>query len=168
MSSKFSFLLLILLLLSGVVHAEGNCPEGYYPVGGGSAGAPQGCAPIPGYGQGQQQAQQPPSPHWINYSGGVATDSKKGVLGTAINMDSQAAAGQAALADCRAKGGTDCEIDATYTNGCVAMAAGDTAYKSKAGPTMDAAVKGATEICSAATTGCHVYYSACSLSKQVR
>jgi hypothetical protein len=165
MSLKLFFLALILLLLSGVVHAEDNCPEGYYPIGGGSPGAPQGCAPIPGFDQGQQQV-KPPQPHWINLSGGVATDAKKGVLGTAINMASQAAAGEAALADCKAKGGTECQIDSTYTNGCVAMSAGDTAYKAKSGPTMDAAVKAATEICNAATSGCHIYYSACSLPRQ--
>lgn len=40
-------LTLFSLTMSGVAHAEGNCPPGYYPVGGQGV---QGCAPIPNYG----------------------------------------------------------------------------------------------------------------------
>jgi len=40
-----SLLLLILSLSCTKIFAEGNCPNGYYPVGGGNGGW-QGCAPM--------------------------------------------------------------------------------------------------------------------------
>lgn len=172
MSSKLTHLLVftLLLLLSGLARAEGNCPEGYYPIGGGSPGAPQGCAPIPGAdgNQGQQGQQSQPSPQWAAQSGAIATDPKKGVLGTAVNMESKAFAERAALAECKSKGGTACQLDVTYTNGCAAMVAGDAAYKASSASTMDEAVDAATKICTGMSTGCHVYYSACSLPRKVR
>ena len=42
------FFIFIIYLTIENVHAEGNCPSGYYPVGGQGV---QGCAPIPGGGE---------------------------------------------------------------------------------------------------------------------
>ncbi|MGN6151919.1 MAG: hypothetical protein ACTHOH_07910 [Lysobacteraceae bacterium] len=61
--------LLALLLLAGLLpaglrpaHAEGNCPPGMFPIGGGNAGW-VGCAPMgPGSGDGGDDA--PPPPAW--------------------------------------------------------------------------------------------------------
>jgi Domain of unknown function (DUF4189) len=82
-------------------------------------------------------------------------------------MENKGLAEQAALAECKAKGGTACRLDVTYTNGCAAMVAGDAAYKVSSAATMDEAVGAATKICSSASTGCHIYYSACSLPRRV-
>lgn len=170
MSSKFALLLgfALLLLLSGRAHAEGNCPDGYYPIGGGAPGAPQGCAPIPGGGNQPGQQSQSPPPQWAAQSGAIVTDPTKGILGTAVNMESQASAEHAAFAECKSKGGTACKLDVTYTNGCAAMVAGDAAYKASSAATMDEAVASATKICSGKSAGCHVYYSACSLPRRVQ
>jgi hypothetical protein len=98
----------------------------------------------------------------------VVTDAVKGVLGATVNMESQAAAERAALAECESKGGTACKTDVTYSNGCVAMVAGDSAYKASSAPTMNEAVAAATKICTAATTGCYLYYSDCSLPHRIQ
>ena len=38
-------LVVLLLSFSGFSHAEGRCPDGYFPIGGGNAGW-EGCAPM--------------------------------------------------------------------------------------------------------------------------
>ena len=167
-------LLGVLLLCTGASHAEGNCPDGYYPIGGDSPGAPQGCAPIPGYGQGQQQQpqqQQAPQHQWASMFGAVATDSNKskGVLGIATNKASRSDAEQAALADCKAQGGDQCVIDAWYTNGCAAMVVGHPGYTVKTAPTESDAVQAGMSSCTGSGyTNCHLYYSGCSPPRQIQ
>lgn len=163
-------LLAILFLIVGAAHAEGNCPPGYYPTGAqqGQAG-PQGCAPIPGYNNQQQtQQQEPPPARWVSQWGAVATDAIKGSLGTATNLPSKNSAELVALADCQSKGGSQCKINVSYDNECVAMVVGDTGYNVNANITLDKAVQDGMKVCSAADTNCHVYYSACSLPVQIQ
>lgn len=38
-------LILLLVFVHTDVHAEGRCPDGYFPIGGGNAGW-EGCAPM--------------------------------------------------------------------------------------------------------------------------
>lgn len=106
-------------------HAEGNCPSGFYPVGGGSAGW-TGCAPIPG--AQQQQQSLPSGPVWADRWGAIATDASRGILGGVTGMTSERVAKQAALDDCKAKGGVTCKFDTSYVNGCTAVIASDTNY----------------------------------------
>jgi len=170
-SILFSCLLFGLLLLSSAIHAEGNCPEGYYPIGAESGqSGPQGCAPIPGYNQqqGQQQTPQPPQPQWEDHWGAIATDIPNKSVGTATNLTSQSQATQAAIVDCQSKGGSACKVEIVYRNGCAALAAGDTGHNAKAGATVDAASEAAMKICRAADTHCEVYYSACSLPQRIQ
>ena len=159
-----------LLLLGSVGHAEGNCPDGYYPIGATSGqGGPQGCAPIPGYGNNQTQAQSRPLPQrWVDRWMTIATDAVKGSLGTAVNMSSSNEAEEVAMADCRAKGGTQCKIDVTYVNGCAAMVAGDTGFNVHGAPTLNEAIQQAMNTCTASTTHCRVYYSACSMPVRIQ
>ena len=170
MKSNTWLWIISLLLLSGTVHAEGGCPPGQYPITG------QGwetCNPIPGYAQNQGQAataqppQQPPE-RWQDHWGAISTDSVKGSLGTAVNMPSQSQAEQAAFAGCQAKGGTACKQDIAYLNQCAAMVVGESGYNTKAGARVADAVQAAMKVCSAATTHCHVYYSACSLPVRIQ
>lgn len=171
-SILFSCLLFSLLLLSGVTHAEGNCPEGYYPIGGESGQPrPQGCAPIPGYEQqqGQQQTPQAPPPQWTSRWLAIATDSVKGTLGTAKDMPNRENAERAAIKDCQMKGGTQCKLDVSYSNGCAAMVVGDGGYNSNGAATVDAAVQLGMKVCAnAGHTKCHLYYSACSLPVRIQ
>jgi hypothetical protein len=160
-----ALLLLTLLFFSGIAHAEGNCPPGYYPIGGGSPGAPQGCAPIPGYDQGQQQQS---APQWLSKWGAVATDIDKGSLGAATSMASKGQAEQASLADCRAKGGAQCKIETTYTNGCVTVVVGSPGYAVESAPTqVQANAMGMSTCTGAGNANCRVLYTGCSLPQRI-
>lgn len=170
-SILFHCLLFGLLLLSGVAHAEGNCPDGYYPIGGESGQAgPQGCAPIPGYNQqqGQQQASQPP-PQWAARWGAIATDGPGGHLGAANGLPSKREAQEAALTNCQAKGGSPCAVEVAFDNECAAMVVGHKEHSSNAAATVDEAIQLGIKTCaSAGDTNCHVYYSGCSLPQRIQ
>lgn len=159
---------LLLLLSSNVVHAEGNCPPGYYPIGAppGQQG-PQSCAPIPEYINNQQQA-QPPPPQWASRWGAIVTDSVKGSLGAVTGLPSKGDAQRTALTDCANKGGLACNIDVVYGNECAVMVVGKSGYNFAADASMDKATESAMQTCSAADTNCHVYYSDCSLPIRIQ
>lgn len=166
-ATLFVLIISIGSIFSVIVHAEGNCPPGYYPIGGQGI---QGCAPIPGYDQ-QQPSPAPaaPSPQWKSRWGAIATDGVKGVLGTAIGMADQLGAEKTAMADCLAKGGSTCKIQLSYANGCAAMIVGNRGFSTANGSTKDEAIKKGTKICSAdGDTGCHIYYTACSHPQQMQ
>lgn len=105
------------------VLAEGNCPSGYYPVGGQGV---QGCAPIPGGGQGVGGFQSSPAPRtvgsWIKTWGAIAADQRTGDAGVAVGQTSKARAESVAMGYCSAFGGGGCEVSFTYKNQCAAMA----------------------------------------------
>ena len=167
MKYSIALLLLSLLFLGGIAHAEGNCPPGYYPIGGGSPGAPQGCAPIPGYDQGQQQQQA--APQWVSRWGAVATDINKGTLGAAISKASRGQAEQASLADCQAKGGEQCKVETAYDNGCITVVVGSPGYAVEYGATqVQANAKGMSTCTGDGNANCRVIYEGCSLSARVR
>ena len=158
----FLLLSLLSLGLSGAVRAEGGCPPGQYPVSGQGW---QGCAPIPGYDQSPAYAQpeQPPA-RWESRWGAIATDGVKGVLGTATGKANQSEAEQNALDQCHAKGGSACKIQTSYANGCAALIVGNNGFSTAIGSTPEEAISKATKICrSDGDTGCHVYYTDCSL-----
>lgn len=159
---KPRILLALLLGLSSLnltAHAEGGtCPNGYYPV---NSPGMMSCAPIPGYNQ-QQAAPQPPQPQWESRWGAISTDASRGVVGATSGMPSRQAAEQAVIADCRAKGGTECKLQVSYANGCGAMVVGDKAFTVEWGTTQDDAAQKSLRMCSTATTNCRVYYSTCS------
>ncbi|HEY0198835.1 MAG TPA: DUF4189 domain-containing protein [Rhodanobacter sp.] len=162
--------LCLLYLLGSVAHAEGNCPLGQYPIGTpqGQAG-PQGCAPIPGYNNQNQQQAQPPPPQWADRWGSIVTDTPKGILGTAHDLPSQDQAKNVALEDCQSKGGLQCKMQIAYKNECAVMIMGDKGFNIASGVTMNAAIQAGMKICGAdGDPGCHVYYSACSLPVQIQ
>lgn len=167
-SHLLTWLVFVLLLFSGISHAEGNCPEGYYPIGGGGS---QGCAPAPSYNrqQGQQQSQkEAPSPRWVDRWGAIATDSAKKLLGTASDMNSRSEAENKAITDCQNKGGTQCKLQNSYGNACVAMISGDNIFNVGSAENMDRAVQLGIAQCSASDTNCRVFYSACSMPERTQ
>lgn len=152
--------LCFIVLLSTVTIAHAQDCDGMVNAGG-------TCVPpdvaMPGYQQQQPQIPQSVRGIWVNHYGAIATDPIKGVLGVAVNQTSQSRAEQVAFANCQAKGGTSCKQDIWYLNQCVAMVVGKTGYNTKAGTTINDAVKAAMKVCDTATSQCHAYYTACSL-----
>jgi hypothetical protein len=139
-------------------HAEGGCPPGTYPQQGQGW---QSCVPIPGNNQGRP-ATGPVGDVWVDGWQAIATDTPKGILGTSTKMLTRSAAEQAAIEDCRAKGGTDCVMAASVGNGCLAMVTGKTNYRIRNGSSKLEAEKKGMKDCEASDSSCAVYYSACS------
>jgi hypothetical protein len=106
----------------------------------------------------------------MGYSlGAIATDEPKGVLGAVTGVPNKSEAQQAALADCRAKGGSPCKLEIAYDNECAALVVGQKDYSINTGATADAANQLAMKTCSAdGDAKCHVYYSACSLPVRIQ
>ncbi|MGE8238118.1 MAG: DUF4189 domain-containing protein [Stenotrophomonas indicatrix] len=115
---------LVSLALSASAFAEGNCPSGYYPIGGQGV---QGCAPIPGGSSGGGPAQggvpQPPRPsgEWLTRWGAVVQSPTSDLIGTSANKTSEAAAETEARRICESEGARDCKTSLTYYNQCVAF-----------------------------------------------
>jgi hypothetical protein len=126
------------------------------------------CGPDPNY-RGSQQAPQRPVEQWESRWGAIATDGLNDALGVATDRRSKRDASQAAMQDCRSKGGVNCKIDIAYDNQCAAVVVGDGAYNVPNAPTVDQAVELGMKTCrDAGRANCHVYYSACSLPVRTR
>jgi hypothetical protein len=158
-------LLGMLIFATTVAHAENGCPPGFQQTGSApSAQDPVGCRPIEE--NGRQVSS--PQPRWAALWGAISTDGDGG-FGSATNMASRKNAENSALASCEAKAkSSKCKIDLSYVNQCAAMIAGDTGYNTQAGLTVDLAVQQGMRICSAATTHCYAYYTACSLPMRIQ
>ena len=148
------------LVLAGPSRAEGSCPAGYYPIGGGNAGW-QGCAPMGG-GRDEDQG-----PQWETRWGAIATG--PGAFGAVENATSKRSAERIAMQRCRASTpGAQCKIKGTYHDQCTALAWGDGGALAFRSPDRADAERMAVAICSQHTTDCQLYYSACSLPVRVR
>jgi hypothetical protein len=156
-----------LLCLSVVVHAEGNCPQGYYPIGASGQPGPQGCAPIPDYNQNQGQPQASPI-QWRSTWGAIATDTAAGSLGSATGKVSADEAEEAALADCRAKGGNNCKLQISYRNGCGAVVVGGDDLEINSAATLDEAIQKGMDLCNSVSKDCHVYFTTCSPPERIQ
>jgi hypothetical protein len=153
------------LATSGYAMAEGgHCPPGFYPI---SSPGVMGCAPIPGYGDGSQSSQPVPQ-EWQTRWGAIAVDGGKGSLGTAVGMQSEGEAVSAAMMECRAKGGDNCEVDLTYHNQCGVMILGSSKLNTASAATIEEATQVGMKTCAAADTNCRVYYSDCSYPVRTR
>jgi len=108
---------------SSPVAAEGNCPSGFYPIGGQGV---SGCAPIPGAvaGTASPSAPAPAQPlgEWLTRWGAVAESPTSNLVGTAANESSERCAVDVAIKKCAAEGAKDCKSSVTYYNQCVAFA----------------------------------------------
>lgn len=166
-----NFILLIFLglfFLPSVVRGEGNCPQGYYPVGGGNGGW-AGCAPIPSSGGGQTP---PPDagPQWAKRWGAIAIDDSVSRFGGVEGYTSSRRAEKAAIAVCKKNGGTKrCKVlGGAYYNQCGSLAWGDSRFQVYSAGTADEANGFAIQACSQQTTNCKVYYTGCSYPVRVR
>ena len=163
------FFILIIFLAIENAHAEGNCPSGYYPIGGQGV---QGCAPISSGGSGGYTNQNPTLyPLIETLWGAIAEDKSKGLKGRPIgftrNFKSKDEAQAKALKACQQDGGQKCEVSKTYSNRCVAIADPiNDGQKSKIllDFSEDGAKKGALVFClSENLQPCRIVYSGCSL-----
>ncbi|UAY73677.1 DUF4189 domain-containing protein [Pseudoxanthomonas sp. X-1] len=118
--NKFLLAAILFALPIEYVHAEGNCPPGYFPQSGPGW---QGCAPGPGVNASGNAASRPGG-YWQRTWGAVATSLNPPAGVTAKGFASKKEAIAAAVAACKQKGGGDCRSTFTYFNQCVAIAQG--------------------------------------------
>lgn len=172
---------LVLLAFPGYAFAEGGCPPGQYPIGGQGV---VGCAPIPGSGGASSGAAAQPTGKWETRWGAIVEDQKPDpnrplATGYSVSQNSKRAAVRAATNQCKAHGGTKCELRIAYYDQCVALAdpepvngripAGLVSSASHAA-TLEQARAMAMENCQAGSKGlaCVISYSACSMSEFIR
>lgn len=169
MTRKLS-LVFCLMSVSGYATAEGgSCPVGYYPIGGQGA---MGCAPIPNYqGGGEQGSAVAPQAQWLKTWGAIAIDEtvNNGGIGTVTGLPDRRAADAAALSQCRSSGGSDgCKLLLSYRNQCAVIVSGAKYLNAHSAETVERASSWAIEECSQRTTGCKIYYSACSAPVRIQ
>lgn len=109
----------IILLFANLVHAEGACPPGQYPIGGQGAIA---CAPIPQEAPIQQAPR--PSGEWIKTWGAISIGSVDSttIYGVTTGKLSKSEAEDDSLKRCSSQGEINCKIVFTYHNQCAAIA----------------------------------------------
>ena len=141
-------------LFSPESRAEGGCPDGFFPIGGGNGGW-HGCAPM-GNGSGE------PAEEWETRWGAIATGN--GLFGAAEGASSKSQAEKIALRKCKESGnsGGKCKIKGSYHDQCAALAWGDAGAIAFRSPDKADAEANAVAACSQQTTNCQLYYSACS------
>ncbi|MGO3128235.1 MAG: DUF4189 domain-containing protein [Luteimonas sp.] len=79
--------------------------------------------------------------------------------GSATGAATEEEASEAAMADCRRRGGTDCAVEFTYANQCVAVAATSTNHAWSRGKSAEDVRSKALAACG---TSCEIFYEDCS------
>jgi hypothetical protein len=161
----FQTIFLLLLSTPQFVWAEGHCPDGYFPIGGGNAGW-EGCAPMD---RGVEESAPAPErlPRWEARWGAIAT--ANGAFGAAKGMSSKAAAVSNALSQCRERSaGQPCSEKIVYYNQCAALAWGDGGNTAFRAPAITDAEASALAECVENTGNCQIFYSGCSYPEEAR
>ncbi|WP_329848348.1 DUF4189 domain-containing protein [Stenotrophomonas hibiscicola] len=162
-------------LILGVAYqafAEGNCPPGYYPIGGQGA---RGCAPIPSgapssasSGGISELPANSPTGRWTKTWGAIAESKSTQDAGTSVGKRSKEEASREAISKCRSAGAADCSVSFTYQNQCVSWViprgrSGAGRAGIGAGPTPERAKFNAQAMCKNDQPGyCEEIYSDCS------
>ena len=155
------------LLLGNTALAEGNCPPGYFPIGGQGV---QGCAPMGGS-SGQGSAGLPPPPpsptgEWIKTWGALAKSRDSDLVGASNGERTKALAERVAVERCSAEGASDCRVNFTYMNQCMAYAipvsGRGMAMLSKGPSRKDAHAEALKHCRDDSGAKCDITYSACS------
>lgn len=170
---KFVLALFTLVVFGGwgfmeSARAEGNCPPGFYPIGGQGV---QGCAPIPGANGGATERGKnlQPRMRYMDRWGAIAFSDTTSDAGDVVGRDSEVLAESEALRQCARNGARDCKMILKYRNQCAAWvmpsekrtgAAGGLGTGSSEALAVVAAQKNCAD---PSQKGCHVVYSACSL-----
>lgn len=151
-------LLLGLLMFHIPAQGDGNCPPGYYSIGGQDV---QGCAPLPGHYQQLPSRPSAPPMRWESRWGAIAIGTVGGV-GVAANKPNKQEAEQSSITDCQEKYGSNCKVETSYANGCAVVVAGDKLHNSSNAATLAEATSIGMKTCSAEDTNCQVILTSCS------
>lgn len=130
----------------------------------------QGCAPVPGTGP-DTAPSSTPREVWADRWGAIAVDdTSNGVgFGSASGKKRKSQAEKAAIAACKSKGGTHCEVKLAYYSQCAALVWGDNGFNINGASTIDRAAEIGMEKCKQAKdTNCEVYFSDCSYPERVQ
>lgn len=150
----------LMFVAASHAHAEGRCPDGCFPIGGGNAGW-EGCAPMGG-------SEEPSGPEWSTRWGAIATASDVGAYGFSYSQGSKRAAEKKALSQCKKNsGGKTCKLRHTYHDQCAALAWGEEGNDVASAAELKDAERLALGACTKWTGGCAIEYSGCSYPERV-
>lgn len=123
------------------------------------------CVPLPGY---NTDLPAEPQEVWADRWGSIAVAA--GVFGTSSGMKSKRQARKAALADCEAKGGVQCDASFTYLNQCAAVAWGSVSVTLANRIDTATAKADALKGCAAVpgNENCQIFHAECSLPERIR
>ncbi len=110
---RLPLLIVGLLLIAQSSFAQTACPSGVAP------GSPQCVADA---GTSREEAPPRPTGEWIKTWGAIAGYAQRDEVWSTTGKFSEEDAWQEVLGKCNASGATDCKVDMTYFNPCVAMA----------------------------------------------
>ena len=161
------FVVCLLLCLAGFIRAEGRCPDGYFPIGGGSAGW-EGCAPMGPIGE-EGEAAQPHEPQWATRWGAIAIGGGGG-FGAAADMTSKRKAEKQAVNQCKATAAdkkAKCTVLAYYNQCAVYVWGSSSGGDIVSDVNISKASSVAMEICSKKASDCKIYYSNCSYAQRI-
>lgn len=165
MTRQIREILPLLFFVASLQAAAQGCPPGQYPVAG------QGwnyCAPVPGAAQEEASPQQATGPRWKNVWQSTAIDNEAGALGTAMGRSTAKDAERGAVDDCKDKGGTNCVVQVSMKNGCIAIVVGDKMFNVKGGSTEEETVGEAMAECKATNSTCTLFYKKCDFAVRVQ
>lgn len=164
MFSRMCFVLFICVAALPIRAQVAGCASGDIPM---TAAGVSTC--LPGNTQPQTQEPQPPVPKWESRWGAIATDAPHAALGAVTGSKNKSGAERAAIADCHAKGGVDCQVQVSYANSCAALAVSASSGGTASRADVSEAQQAALDVCKqGGGSDCRVYYSACSPAERVR
>lgn len=163
MKRLFYLLFGLQFFLPEAAWAEGRCPAGMFETGSRDY---IGCAPILGYGQGSSndgEDSPPPIPMiWAKRWGAFAGESSGSGFGAVNRFNSEAAAKQAALAQCQASASASkakCKVLLAFYNQCAAYAWGGGGGIASSAVDLPSAEERALKSCGAASgVACKVLF----------
>lgn len=122
--SRRALLAIAGLLISGTATAQYTIGGVYYACPAGLPWNDPRCIRQP-VGQQAVEPMAPAAPagKWVDVWGAIASDTSRGMVGTASGQWSKRDAEAAARFDCTSAGGADCKVLLSYVNQCVAFAA---------------------------------------------
>jgi hypothetical protein len=170
MTRYLLILFLVLLMADRLASAEGRCPDGYFPIGGGDAGW-LGCAPMgpktEGDGDSGPPMQMPAQ--YVAQWGSIARG-KGGAWGAVSNFASEESAKDGSILQCEESASVKpalCGIVLTYYNQCVVFVWGSGKGEAHSAIDIPKATHNAIANCSLYSDECEIIYSNCSYAKLV-
>ena len=168
-ASSRHLLAVFLIGTVGTALAEGRCPDGYFPIGGGSAGWEGGAPMGPEPAHGQEPDRQLDGPQWDTRWGAIARG-KAGGWGAVSDMLTERSAQKAALKQCENTASTKragCKVAITYYNQCAVYVWGSAGGVSSSAIDVPTASERATALCKKSSNDCELLYSNCSYPRRI-